>query len=265
MKIKTIVLMAFLCCFVGSVYAQDIVTKTHEAENLKSIAVSGNVDIYITQGSGTTVKIEATEKQHKDMELEIKNGGLSVAYKGKGKAIKVYANVSTLKSLAASSGADVVLENEIKSDKLALALSSGSDFEGALNVDELSCAASSGSDINLKSSKVKKLKMAASSGSDLTAKKLTVGTCNLAISGGSDVDIAGSCDDMNLVTSGGSDFSANNFEIKNCNLVVSGGSDTDIHVTGELSVVVSGSSDVTCKGNPTVKSKKVSKSSDFSL
>lgn len=257
--------MAFLCSFAININAQNIITKTHKVGDIQSIAVSGNVDIYITQSNATKLKIEATEAQHKAMKLEISDNGLGVAYKGKSKekAIKVFVNVSNLKNLAASAGADIVFENEIKTKKIAIALSSGSDFVGSFDVQELSCAASSGSDLDFKNSQADKMEIVISGGSDLIAKNMKIGSCNLVMSGGSDANLSGSCDEINLVTSGGSDVAADNFEIKKCNLVVSGSSDVNVHVTGELSVNVSGASEVICKGNPKIIKKEVSKSANF--
>lgn len=267
MKIKTIVLMAFLCSFAININAQDVITKTHKVEDIQSIAASGNVDVYITQGNTTELKIEATEAQHKAMELEISDDGFSISHNGKSKekAIKVYVKVSNFKNLAASAGADIVFENEIKTKNLAIALSSGSDLVGSFDVEELSCAASSGSDLNFKNSQATEMKIVISSGSDFVATNMNIGTCNLVISSGSDANLSGSCDEMSLVTSGGSDVTANNFEIKKCNLVASGSSDVNIHVTGELSVNVSGASDVNCKGNPKIIKKEISKSAEFNL
>ena len=107
--------------------------------------------------------------------------------------------------------------------------------------------------------------MAASGGSDINAKKINATKMDLAISGGSDANLSGNCDKLNLVASGGSDFGGNNFKAEKSSVVVSGGSDANIHVTEELSIVASGSSDVVCRGNPEVKSKKISKNCDFSM
>ena len=55
-----------------------------------------------------------------------------------------------IKSLTASSGADIVTKNTIVSDILDLSASSGADIEAELEVNELICKSSSGSDIELK-------------------------------------------------------------------------------------------------------------------
>lgn len=268
MKIKAIILMMLAFCFTINLNAQNIETKTHEVNDVKNIAVSGNVNIYIKQGNSSTVEIKATAKQHKKMEVKISGNGVSVSYKNgkrKEKPVEVYLNVQNLSKIAASTGADVIFENQIKTDKLIFALSGGSDLVGSIDVDKLTGAASAGSDIDLKDSKADDVDIAASGGSDFVADNFETKTMNVVISGGSDVDLSGVCEKMNLVASGGSDCDASKFETQKCNIVVSGGSDADIYVTDELSIVASGASDVDCKGNPEIKNKRVAKNSDFNM
>lgn len=252
--------------FSTSMNAQKVETITKEAKNVQTVSISGNVDIYIKQGNASTVEIKATKKQHEKMKLEISDNKVMVSYKnqkGKENPIQIYLSVQNLHTIAASSGADVIFEDRIKTDNLVIALSSGSDLAGEVDVTKMTCAISSGSDIDLKNSTADKMEIVASGGSDFEAENLEVKTMNLVISGGSDVDLSGSCEDMNLVASGGSDYTASRFKIKKCNVLVSSGSDADIYVTDELSVVANSSSDVDCKGNPEIINEKISRNSDF--
>ena len=159
MKLKSSILSVLFLCLVFSINAQDRETKTHTVKDVKSIAVNGNVDIHIKQGNSKTVKIEASEKQHEKMEVDINGSSVSVSCKGgkkNDKPVKVYVEVQNLNALASSSGADVYLENTIKSDELSIALSGGSDMSGSVDVNKLNCATSAGSDLDLKEVTAKK-------------------------------------------------------------------------------------------------------------
>lgn len=266
MKLKASVLSVLLCCLMFQINAQDRETKTHTVKDVKSIAVSGNVDIHIKQGSSKTVTIEASQNQHDKMEVEIKDNAISVACKGgkkNDKPVQVYVEVENLNAIAGSTGADIYFKNTIRAKKMNIALSSGSDLSGEIEVDKINIATSSGSDLNLKSLDANELQIALSGGSDMIAENVSVTKANLVISGGSDVDIAGTCDNMSLVASGGSDFMGNDFKVEKSSIIVSGASDANVHVSDEVSVVASGSSDIICKGKPNVKDKKISKGSDF--
>ncbi|MFK7945985.1 MAG: DUF2807 domain-containing protein [Saprospiraceae bacterium] len=268
MKLKASVLSVLLCCFVFQINAQNIETKTHTIKDVKSIAVDGNVDIHIKQGNSKTVKIEATAKQHKQMQVKIKGNAVSVSCKeGKrmDKPVQVYLEVENLNALAGSGGADVYFDNRIQTQTLNIALSGGSDLLGTIEADKFTCATSGGSDIDLKKVDVKEIQITSSGGSDVTVKEMSATKVSFVISGGSDVDVVGRCDDMTIIASGGSDFMGNRFKAKKSSIVVSGGSDAHIHVTEELSVIASGSSDITCEGKPNIKDEKIGKGSDFMM
>lgn len=266
MKLKVSVLSLLLFCLVFQINAQDRETKTHTIKDIKAIAISGNVDIHVKQGTSKTIKIEASERQHEKMDVKIRDNSVSVSCKGgkrNEKAVQVYVEVQNLNAIAGSSGADIYFKNTIETENLNIALSSGSDLSGSVEVEKLTCATSAGSDLNLKEVKAEKIQLVASGGSDIGTQNISATKVSLVISGGSDADFSGSCDNLDLVASGGSDFNGNSFKTATSNIVVSGGSDAYIHVTEELSIIASGSSDVICKGKPTIKDKKVSKGSDF--
>lgn len=246
MKTKFL-LMAFVC-FTFVMNAQTM--KTHKVTSFTSVAIANGLDLYITQGNTHSLKVEATDKQHEN--IKIKNDGekLKIEYKGKwirNEAIKVYVTIRNLENLAASGGSDIYVKGDFKTEKLSVAITGGSDLEiGNLDATKVNLAATGGSDIEIKNLMIDKLKM--------------------AISGGSDIDIsAGSCNEMNVVASGGSDVEAKNLKVENCKITVSGGSDATIHVNGNLNLVASGASDITCLGKPTNITKTVSKSSDVEI
>lgn len=268
MKFKTIILSTLLLCITFIINAQNRTIQTHTVKNIQSIAVNGNIDIHIKQGNSKILKIEASEKQQEKMKVDIKDNAIKISYKSSltnDESIDVYVEVENLNALAASSGADIIFENKIEAKNLNIALSGGADLTGEISVKKLSCATSSGSDLNFKSIIADEIQLALSGGSDLVSNNVSVTKINLVISGGSDVNFAGTCDEMSLVASGGSDFSGSNLEIKKSSVIVSGGSDVTVHVTDELSIIASGTSDVVCTGNPTIKDKKISKSADFTM
>lgn len=266
MKLKASILSVILCCLVFQMNAQDRETKTYTIEDLKSIVLSGNIEMHIKQGNSKTVKIEASNKQHEKMEVDIQNQVLSIASKGgkrNSESIEVYVEVEKLNDLVASGGADIYFENTIQTNTLNIVLSGGCDLSGAVDTERLSCVMSGGSDINLEKLETTKIQVTSSGGSDFTANDVQTKDANFVISGSSDINIVGSCDDMKIVASGSSDFMGDKFETQKLSIVISGASDANVHVTEELSIVAGGSSDVTCTGNPTIKGKEVSRGSDF--
>lgn len=189
--------------------------------NFSEVSVSSDIDLYLTQSNSENIRVNAHPDLLKNVVVEKKGNNLNIRYKDniswgrlfKGQSIKVYVNFKNLQSISASGGSDVYSQNTIKTDKLSVSSSGGSDLD--LNV---------------------------------VAKDIAIQT-----SGGSDVNIKGSATNMEATSSGGSDIDALNFVVENARVSSSGGSDANVHVTKALDVTASGGSDVNYKGNPAVK------------
>jgi Putative auto-transporter adhesin, head GIN domain len=187
-----------------------------------SINVSGGIDLYLSQGDETVV-VSASEIKYRDrVKTEVVNGVLKIWYEWKpvniqigqnNRKLKAYVSAKTLEGLHASGGSDIILDGNIKTDKLNLHLSGGSDFNGTVNATELKAHAS----------------------------------------GGSDISISGTASSVYLDASGGSDIKGYGFITENCFVDASGGSDVYITVNKELNVEATGGSDVHYKGTGLIR------------
>ncbi|WP_432711090.1 head GIN domain-containing protein [Pedobacter sp.] len=212
-----IVLLAFTFS-ASSIIAQQ--TKTIAVSNFNEIAVSSDIDLYLTQGNSESIKIIAP-KEHLSKVVVGKNGTrLNIRYAtnnnmrrgSKDGDIKVYVTFKNLRALFASGDSDIKGQNTI-------------------NVPRMTITASGGSDVDL---------------------HLITTTLDITSSGGSDIDLRGKATNMNVSSSGGSDVDAKDFIVENARVSSSGGSDVELHVTKALDVTASGGSEVTYKGDPAV-------------
>lgn len=188
--------------------------------SFQAIKVSDGIDLYISQGEEDGVAVSATEiAQRNKMRTVVENGELKIyleqGWNWKNKKLTAYVAVKSLSKLRASGGADVIIKGELKSDKLNLVLSGGSDFNGQVSV------------------------------TDLIVDQ----------SGGSDVHIKGNAVNVKVDISGGSDFKGFELTAEYAIVQASGGSDAGISVTKEMAAEASGGSDVNYKGNPVIKYK----------
>lgn len=228
---KSYATSAILCAatllFGSSLFAQ--VTKNMAVNNFNKVSVSSGIDLYLTQGNTEGAKVIGDKelvdrlilvKEGNQLNIKYKeNNGFSNLFRG-GKSIKVYLNFKTLNELSASGGSDVYAQNTIKTDRLALSTSGGSDVE--LNI---------------------------------VCKDISISS-----SGGSDLDIKGSATNMNLDISGGSDVDAEHFSVDYAKVNASGGSDAEIHVNKALEAGASGGSDIRFSGNAAYKKTSSSRS-----
>jgi hypothetical protein len=186
--------------------------------SFQAITVSDGIDLYLSQGGEEVLAVSANEKSHRDrIKTVVENGVLKIyleqGWNWKFKKLRAYVSVKEITKLRASGGSDIVVKDSLRSDKLNIVLSGGSDFSGRV-----------------------------------TANFLTVEQ-----SGGSDMNIKGNVVNAKVGASGGSDFRGYELIAENAILQTSGGSDASITVVKEMAATASGGSDVHYKGNPVVK------------
>lgn len=150
---------------------------------------SAGLDVYLTQGDENKIVVEADENLQEFIETEINNGKLHVTTIksiGRSKAKKVHVTYVNVNHVAASSGADVIVNSVLKNENITLDASSGADLEVEIMAKEVFAETSSGADIKV-TGKATSLKASASSGSELNARELLVINCKADASSGGDI------------------------------------------------------------------------------
>lgn len=204
----------------------NIVKKERAVSGFHAISVSGGIDIYIIPGQVEKAVVEADENLHQVIVTKVDDGVLKI-YCSKtiyhSKKMTIYVYLKKLDKVTASGGSDVYAETNLNFPALSIEMSGGSDLKLKCTTRRISCS----------------------------------------LTGGSDAILSGSADMADLEATGGSDIKAQGLTIGKCKVEATGGSDAYLNVTGELSVVASGSSDVTYTGNPKIVSRSVTGASDL--
>lgn len=227
--IKSLFLLFVCTLFTFSLKAQE--NKNIGITNFNAVSVANGIDLYLTQSTSENIKLTGHPDLIKNVMVTKEGNTLKIRHKNnggwgkmfKGQCVKIYVNYKNLEGLDASGGSDVFTQNTLKTEKLSINASGGSD-----------------------------LKL------DVVTKDLQV-----KISGGSDLDLKGSASNMELNSSGGSDVKAYNFVVDYAKVNASGGSDTNIHVTKGLEAGATGGSDIHYKGAAALKKTSSSKSGDI--
>ena len=161
------------------------------SEDFSEVKGSAGLDVYLTEGSENKIIVEADENLLEIIETNIVNGRLKITTKqniGRAKSKKVHVTYKELDEIYASSGADVIGNSVIKSEKIILEASSGSDIEVEVFAKEVLVETSSGADIHV-TGKATLLMASSSSGSEINAKELIVINCNADASSGANIII----------------------------------------------------------------------------
>ena len=212
---KYLILLACTAFISAAAIAQKLIDDPNAAKrnvtSFHAIEVASGIDLYLTHGNEEALAVSAAKTEYRDKIItEVKNGVLKIYFDhdfmkwgGGNKKMKAYVSFKQLDNLDASGGSDVFVEGSINSASLAISLSGGSDFRGAVASTSLRMEASGGSDIFV-SGTAKSLKVGASGGSDFHGYDLTTDNCDIDASGGSDIEITAN-KEMNVGASGGSD------------------------------------------------------------
>ncbi len=222
--LSLLVLTALITTASAQKQINDANAQKRNVSGFHAIEVSGGIDLYLSQGD-EAVAISASKDEYRDKIItEVKDGVLKIWFDWKSniridwsnRKLRAYVSFKNLDGLEASGGSDVIVDGTIKTAKLNMEISGGSDFKGKVESDDLKINAS----------------------------------------GGSDVNISGRAAKLTIDASGGSDFSGYDFAADICNVDASGGSDVHVTVNKELTAHASGGSDVYYKGSGLIRDLK---------
>lgn len=185
------------------------------------INVQQGINLTITQGKPTDIRVEADENILDLLITEVKNNELNIYFEknvNHAKARNVYLTTESISKIKASSGASVNSENTIKSKTLELDSSSGSTITIHANAENIKSESSSGSTIKL----------------------------------------YGKCITLTANSNSGSSIKAKELKTVNAIAKVSSGANIDVYVTEKLTAKASSGGDIDYKGNPSEVEKETS-------
>jgi len=199
-----------------------------------AVDLAGPFDVYITQGSAESVKVEAPADMLDKVLTEVNNGVLKVYTKhedwnwgnwwGHHKKIVVYVSAKDLNSINISGSGDIYFKEGITTNSLKLRISGSGDMLGRVDVK----------------------------------------TLESSISGSGDMKLSGRADNSTVRVVGSGDFTARNLVTDNSEVRVSGSGDAEINASEKVDAAVVGSGDVRYTGAAKSVSSSKSGSGDIS-
>lgn len=195
-------------------------TEDRHLSGFNAVDLAGSFDVYITQGSTESVRVEAPDEVISHIVTEVNGGVLKIYNKndhfhwgdifGSHKKIAIYVSAKDINAVSVTGSGDVFFREGIRTGSLRLKVSGSGDMIGKVDVK------------NLESS----------------------------ISGSGDVKLSGRAEISSVSVVGSGDYSARGLVTMNTSVQVAGSGDADVNVTNKLAATVSGSGDVRYTGNP---------------
>jgi len=208
------------------------VTIERSTSDYDAIAVSGWFDVDLVDGKEGQLTLEGESNLLEYIITEVKNGKLVIKTENNvnlkpsdwNSGIRITVPVERVSSISLSGSGDIVSKTTIKTEKLETSMSGSGDI--TLDIETNSVSAS--------------------------------------MSGSGDITFNGTTTDFAATISGSGDIKAFDLEADNVEATVSGSADIKVTANKRLQARVSGSGDITYRGNPEKLDTKTSGSGDIS-
>ncbi len=208
------------------------VTIERNTGDYDGVAVSGWFDVDLVSGNEGEITLKGEENLLEYIITEVKDGklviktekGVNLKSSNWKSGIHITIPVESISHVAMSGSGDIVGKTKIKADKFSTAMSGSGDI--TLDIDSNLISAS--------------------------------------MSGSGDISLSGKTTDFEATISGSGDIEAYDLEADNVDATVSGSADIQVTANKSLKARVSGSGDISYKGNPEKVNTKTSGSGDIS-
>lgn len=197
-----------------------------------AIALAGWFDVDLVDGKEGEITLEGESNLLEYIKTEVKDGkliikvekGVNLKPSSWDDGIRITVPVETISSLALSGSGDVVGKKTIKTDNFRTAMSGSGDITVSVEANSV----------------------------------------DAVMSGSGDITLSGNTRDFEARISGSGDIKAYELEADNVDATVSGSADIKVTATKMLKARVSGSGDISYRGNPDKVDTKASGSGDIS-
>jgi hypothetical protein len=192
--------------------AKALSTEDRHLSGFNAVSVAGSFDVYITQGSTESVKVEAASDVIDRIVTEVEGGVLKIYIKnnngfnwnwGKKKMI-VYVSIKNVNAVSLAGSGDVYFKNGLRAPSLKLKLTGSGDLTGKVDVKSLESS----------------------------------------ISGSGDITVSGRAENSSVSVVGSGDFTGQNLTTTNTTVKVAGSGDARVNAADKIEASVVGSGDV---------------------
>src|SRR6476469_3347174 len=162
------------------------------------VAVSGSIELFLTQGNEESVVISADDTSLRDKVItEVDDGILRIYLEHKNKIqidwpnqkkIRAYVSVKDIDYLSSSGSGKLHIDGKIKADKLKIDISGSGNLEGAFTTKEFSLGLSGSADADL-SGNSDKSEFHISGSGNIKSYEFSTEYCNASISGSGNIKV----------------------------------------------------------------------------
>lgn len=266
MKVKSILFLAcvfMLCTPIASAQrvkaSKKYVTTNVKTERFDSIVLQGSSDITFTQKKGEpSVEIYGSDNIIPLLETVVENKTLYIRFKKNTNirnigTLKIGVTNDDLKGLKIQGSGDVRIADGLETESLSLEVYGSGDIKGkSLSAGALSITVKGSGDVSFSGVRAGSLKVQIHGSGDISLSDAQVGTAVAQTNGSGDISLSGTGGNASFATKGSGDIEARNFVVAIVNAEIRGSGDISCHATDKLTGKVSGSGEISYKGDPEI-------------
>ncbi len=208
------------------------VTIDRSVGDYDAVALSGWFDVDLVDGKEGEITLEGESNLLEYIKTEVKDGklviktekGVNLKPSSWNDGIRITVPIESISSLALSGSGDIVGKKTIKTNNFKTAMSGSGDITVSVEANSV----------------------------------------DASMSGSGDITLSGNTDDFEATISGSGDIKAYDLDADNVDATVSGSADIKVTANKTLKARVSGSGDISYRGNPDKVDTKASGSGDIS-
>lgn len=216
--LKTFLMAAMLVAFSSLTFAgvnksKDNTSEDRHLSGFNAVSVAGSFDVYITQGSSESVKVDAPSDVIDRIVTEVEGGVLKIYTKnntklnwswGNHKKMIIYVAIKDVNAVSLAGSGDVYFKEGLRAPSLKLKLTGSGDLNGKVDVKSLESS----------------------------------------ISGSGDITVSGHAESSMVSVVGSGDFTGQNLVTTNTSVKVAGSGDARVNAADKVEASVVGSGDV---------------------
>lgn len=207
----------------------NVTTKTVSTANYDEIKLVGSMDVHLVSGNEGTISVTTDDNLHEYVKIEVKGTELIIKteknyYLKTKNGIHVTVPFKDLSEISLTGSGDIDTKDAIKAEMLEVNITGSGDVK--LMIDAT--------------------------------------TVEAQVTGSGDITLEGKTENLKVTVTGSGDFRGFDLESNNTEVKVNGSGDARVVANQSLNARVSGSGDITYKGNPERSDTKTSGSGDIS-
>jgi hypothetical protein len=200
-SLKKIFMAAALVAISSFSFAKANIAKALNSEDrhlsgFNAVSVAGSFDVYITQGSTESVKVEAASDVIDRIVTEVEGGVLKIYIKNNNgfnwswgnKKMIVYVSIKDVNAVSLTGSGDVYFKNGLRAPSLKLKLTGSGDLTGKVDVKSLESSVSGSGDITV-SGRAENSSVSVVGSGDFTGQNLTTTNTTVKVAGSGDARV----------------------------------------------------------------------------